>query len=255
MRQLSVYKALACLPATCDWGTAAPGPRGWRPCLEAALLARDPDQHPEILGRGPAQRDRQPTTLRDNTSGEVLHGAGVIDAARRLIVAGHSVDLGAWQINSRNLSLLDLGVADAFEPCKAAAPTGTADLGLMPPAYPRGTRVRGCYGGSKKDNIPQKCSTSGCGGRAAFERRRSRHATLTTDLRPGFARGAPPRRAQPARGCAASRCQPILCLPRRTRFARPAAELDGRIRRGPRLRTYRRIPAGSASFKPIDNPS
>ena len=65
-------------------------------------------------------------TLRDNTSGEVLHGAGVIDAARRLIVAGHSVDLGAWQINSRNLSLLGLGVADAFEPCKAVSAAAAA---------------------------------------------------------------------------------------------------------------------------------
>ncbi len=197
----------------------------------------------------------QTMILRDDTSGPVLQGAGVTEMARRLIAAGQSVDLGAWQINSRNLALLDLGVADAFEPCKAVAPTGTGDLGLMPPAYPRGRRVRGCYGGSKKDNIPQKCSTSGCGGRAASERRRSRLATLTTDLRPGFARGAPPRWAQPARGCAASRCQPILCLPCRTRFARPAAELNGRIRRGPRLRTYRRIPAGPASFNPIDSPS
>jgi hypothetical protein len=190
-------------------------------------------------------------SLCDDTSGRVLRGAGVIDSARRLIAAGHSVYLGPWQINSRNLALLGLGVADAFEPCKAVAPTGTGDLGLMPPAYPRGTRVRGCYGGSEKDNIPQKCSISGCGGRAASEQRRTRHATLTADLRAGFARGAPPRRPQPARGCAASRCQPILCLPRRTRFARPAAELDGRIRRSPRLRTYRRIPAGSASINTI----
>ena len=59
--------------------------------------------------------------LRDNTSGQVLRGAGVIEAARRLIATGHSVDLGAWQINSRNLSLLGLGIADAFEPCKAVA--------------------------------------------------------------------------------------------------------------------------------------
>ena len=60
-------------------------------------------------------------TLRDNNSGQVLHGAGVIEAARRLIAAGHSVDLGAWQINSRNLSLLGLDIAAAFEPCKSVA--------------------------------------------------------------------------------------------------------------------------------------
>jgi type IV secretion system protein VirB1 len=60
-------------------------------------------------------------TLRDDTSGQVLRGVGVIEAARRLIAAGHSVDLGAWQINSRNLTLLGLGTPDAFEPCKAVA--------------------------------------------------------------------------------------------------------------------------------------
>ena len=72
---------------------------------------------------GIAQRESglDPLTLHDNASGEVLRGAGVIEAARRLIAAGHSVDLGAWQINSRNLSLLGLGIADAFEPCKSAA--------------------------------------------------------------------------------------------------------------------------------------
>ena len=223
MRQLSVCKALACLPATCDWQTAAHGttrltgakhPRRLAIALHCAPAA----DLGMLVGVARQESGLETMTLRDNTSSEVLHGAGGIDAARRLIGAGHSVDLGGWQINSRNVALLDLGLTDAFEPCKAMAPTGTGDLGLMPPAYPRGTRVRGCYGGSKKDNIPQKCSTSGCGGRAASERRRSRHATLTTDLRPGFARGAPARRAQPARGCAASRCQPILCLSRRTRF-------------------------------------
>ena len=63
----------------------------------------------------------EPLTLRDDTTGQVLHGMGVIESARRLIAAGHSVDLGAWQINSRNLALLGLGIADAFEPCKSAA--------------------------------------------------------------------------------------------------------------------------------------
>jgi type IV secretion system protein VirB1 len=60
-------------------------------------------------------------TLHDNVSGKVLRGSAVIEAATQLIAAGHSVDLGAWQINSRNLSLLGLSIADAFEPCKSAA--------------------------------------------------------------------------------------------------------------------------------------
>jgi type IV secretion system protein VirB1 len=74
-----------------------------------------------VVGITRQESGLDPLTLRDNTSDEVRRGPGVIEAARHLITAGHSVDLGAWQINSRNLSLLGLGVADAFEPCKAAA--------------------------------------------------------------------------------------------------------------------------------------
>ena len=77
--------------------------------------------------------------------GEVLHGAGVIDVARRLIAAGHSVDLGAWQINSRNLALLGLGVADAFEPCKAVA--AAARLIELFSRYNTGSPSRGIANG------------------------------------------------------------------------------------------------------------
>jgi type IV secretion system protein VirB1 len=74
-----------------------------------------------LVGIAQQESGLETTTLNDNTSGKVLHGTGVIDAATQLIAAGHSVDLGAWQINSRNLSLLGLSIADAFEPCKSAA--------------------------------------------------------------------------------------------------------------------------------------
>lgn len=37
--------------------------------------------------------------------------------ARQLIAAGHSVDLGAAQINSANLTRLGLDIKSAFEPC------------------------------------------------------------------------------------------------------------------------------------------
>ena len=92
------------------------------PVALAIALHCAPAADPRMLvGIARLESGIETMTLRDNTSGEVLHGAGVIEIARRLIAAGHSVDLGAWQINSRNLSLLGLGVADAFEPCKAAA--------------------------------------------------------------------------------------------------------------------------------------
>ena len=87
----------------------------------------------------------EPMTLHDDTSGQVLNGAGVIDAARRLIAAGHSVDLGAWQINSRNLSLVGLRVADAFEPCKAVA--AAARLIELFSRYNTGSPSRGIANG------------------------------------------------------------------------------------------------------------
>ena len=83
--------------------------------------------------------------LHDNTSGQVLHGPGVIAAARRLIAAGHSVDLGAWQINNGNLSLLGLGVADAFEPCNAVA--AAARLIELFSRYNTGSRSQGIANG------------------------------------------------------------------------------------------------------------
>lgn len=90
------------------------------PAALAIALRCAPAEDPGMLvGIARQESGLEPLTLRDNTSGQVLRGAGVIEAARRLIAAGHSVDLGPWQINSRNLSLLGLGVADAFEPCKS----------------------------------------------------------------------------------------------------------------------------------------
>jgi type IV secretion system protein VirB1 len=59
-----------------------------------------------LVGIARQESGLEPMTLRDNASGEVLRGAGVVETARRLIAAGHSVDLGAWQINNRNLALL-----------------------------------------------------------------------------------------------------------------------------------------------------
>src|SRR5271167_2134218 len=65
--------------------------------------------------------------------------------ARRLIAADHSVDLGAWQINSRNLALLGLGVADAFQPCKAVA--AAARLIELFSRYNTGSPSRGIANG------------------------------------------------------------------------------------------------------------
>jgi type IV secretion system protein VirB1 len=116
------------------------------PVALAISLHCAPAEDPGMLvGIARQESGLETMTLHDDTSGEVLHGAGVIEMARRLIAAGHSVDLGAWQINSRNLALLDLGVADAFEPCKAVA--AAARLIELFSRYNTGSPSRGVANG------------------------------------------------------------------------------------------------------------
>ena len=98
-----------------------------------------------LVGIALRESGLEPLMLHDNNSGQVIRGAGVIEAAHRLIAAGHSVDLGAWQINSRNLPLLRLGVADAFEPCKSAA--AAARLLELFSRYNTGSPSRGIANG------------------------------------------------------------------------------------------------------------
>jgi type IV secretion system protein VirB1 len=98
-----------------------------------------------LVGIAQQESGLETMTLHDNVSGKVLHGAGVIDAATQLIAAGHSVDLGAWQINSRNLSLLGLGIADAFDPCKSVA--AAARLMELFSRYNTGSPSRGIANG------------------------------------------------------------------------------------------------------------
>jgi type IV secretion system protein VirB1 len=100
-----------------------------------------------LVGIAQQESGLETMTLHDDVSGRVLHGAGVIDAATRLIAAGHSVDLGAWQINSRNLSLLGLRVADAFEPCASAAAAAAARLIELFSRYNTGGPSRGIANG------------------------------------------------------------------------------------------------------------
>ena len=75
----------------------------------------------------------------------MLRGAGVIEAAALLIAAGHSVDLGVMQINSRNLGLLGLSLADAFDPCQSVA--GAARLIQLFSRYNTGSPTRGIANG------------------------------------------------------------------------------------------------------------
>ncbi|MDA8258578.1 MAG: lytic transglycosylase domain-containing protein [Betaproteobacteria bacterium] len=61
-----------------------------------------------------------PLALHDNTTGQSYRPASLAEAARlarTLIQAGHSVDLGLAQINSRNLPALGLDADQVFAPC------------------------------------------------------------------------------------------------------------------------------------------
>ena len=104
--------------------------------------AEDPGM---LVGIARQESGLEPLMLHDNNSGQVMRGAGVIEAARRLIGAGHSVDLGAWQINSPNLPLLHLRIADAFQPCKSAA--AAARLLELFSRYNTGSPSRGIANG------------------------------------------------------------------------------------------------------------
>ncbi|MGH7116863.1 MAG: transglycosylase SLT domain-containing protein [Stellaceae bacterium] len=116
------------------------------PAALAIALHCAPTADPAMLvGIARQESGLETMTVRDDTSGQVVRGAGVIEAARRLIAAGHSIDLGAWQINSRNLSLLGLGIADAFEPCTAVA--AAARLLALLSRYNTGSPSRGIANG------------------------------------------------------------------------------------------------------------
>ena len=61
-----------------------------------------------------------PFVLHDNTSGKSYRPASSVEAAKLasdLIKQGHSVDIGLAQINSRNLSSLNLDAKQVLDPC------------------------------------------------------------------------------------------------------------------------------------------
>lgn len=65
--------------------------------------------------------------IRDNTSGRSFAAPSrlaAIATARQMIAAGHSVDLGLMQINSKNLTRLGLTVRTAFDACTSLSAAG-----------------------------------------------------------------------------------------------------------------------------------
>src|SRR5271166_1983711 len=98
-----------------------------------------------VVAIGQHESGLDPLTIHDNTTGQSLHGEGVIVAAAQLISAGHSVDLGLMQINSHNLDLLGLPLRDAFTPCKSVEAAGK--LLVLFSRYNTGSPTRGIANG------------------------------------------------------------------------------------------------------------
>jgi type IV secretion system protein VirB1 len=85
-----------------------------------------------------AESGLDPLAIYDNTAAEAWRPRSRPEAvalARYLIGAGHTVDLGLMQIDSRNLARLRLAVAEAFDPCASLA----AGARVLADAYRGGT--------------------------------------------------------------------------------------------------------------------
>jgi type IV secretion system protein VirB1 len=98
-----------------------------------------------IVAIGQRESQLDPLTVHDNTTGQVLHGDGVVQAAAQLISAGHSVDLGLMQINSRNLDMLGLPLRNAFSACSSVE--AAAKLLSLFSRYNTGSPTRGVANG------------------------------------------------------------------------------------------------------------
>lgn len=87
----------------------------------AAVIAYESAGRPQAIGDNSLRRAYFPP---DAASAERL--------ATRLLAAGHDLDLGLMQINSRNLPALGLSVRAAFDPCANVSAGGrilSADYG------------------------------------------------------------------------------------------------------------------------------
>ncbi|MGH7117709.1 MAG: lytic transglycosylase domain-containing protein [Acetobacteraceae bacterium] len=97
-----------------------------------------PEVAPGTLAALAAVESRFDTlAIYDNTAHAALRPkdeAQAIALARQAVAAGHSIDLGLMQINSRNLGPLHLSIPQAFEPC----PSLSAGAALLAKDYEGG---------------------------------------------------------------------------------------------------------------------
>src|SRR3954470_7396840 len=89
-----------------------------------------------------------PNAIHDNTANRSYFPpdqAEAIRTATPLLAAGHSVDLGIMQINSRNFTWVGLTVESAFDPCESIRAGATVLTGFS--KYNTGSPTRGFSNG------------------------------------------------------------------------------------------------------------
>lgn len=94
----------------------------------SAIVQTESGGHPWAIGDNTAKLSRQPRTKDE-----------AVSTAKDLIAAGHNIDMGLGQINSKNLSWLGLNVEQVFDPCTNLAAAATVLSG----AYQRAVKQHG----------------------------------------------------------------------------------------------------------------
>ncbi len=93
--------------------------------FDALVQSCAPSIAPTTLGAvAKIESGFDPWALHDNTTGQNQHASSLEQAERRAnywIGRGDSVDIGMMQINSANLSALNLTIAEALDPCASLA--------------------------------------------------------------------------------------------------------------------------------------
>ncbi|MQW86666.1 type IV secretion system lytic transglycosylase VirB1 [Sinorhizobium saheli] len=117
--------SIAFLTSMCLSSNAAP-----LSLLEFGRLAREcaPWVSPSTLAAiAKVESDFDPLSAYDNTTGETLHWKDPAEATKSVeqrLEAGHSIDVGLMQINSKNFSALGLTPENAFQPCISLTAAG-----------------------------------------------------------------------------------------------------------------------------------
>jgi len=108
-----------------------------------------PDVAPETLAAlARTESGFDPFVIGDNTTRKAYHPpdqAEAIRTATSLLDAGHSIDLGIMQINSKNLNWLGLTVQTAFDPCENVRAGATVLISFS--GYNTGSPTRGFKNG------------------------------------------------------------------------------------------------------------